>query len=261
MKIATYLVLLLSIFSLNAQDEWNDAQAVLIDTARAMRAYGFSDGTFNAQASIVEKLKSGVVEKVGAFENAPVIDTKEEFLTAAFYSKLEPEKPEMKAVISQELSTGSSGARKIGAMWLKKRVDRGKTYNDVISYISTSSNLTEEQLLAYYREAISAEIDSIVASVMKDIPRKYYSYFRDGDPENTSSENNVNAIDLIKEYYIQPSEGNYKNLVSAVRYFGKKGTESQRGLVRFRAFVSILEELSPHLKEQITKDIFKDEDD
>jgi hypothetical protein len=257
----TFLLIITAIFlsALLLADDWADTEAVFINTDRAMKGYGFSDGKLKTTADIVNKIDEGIAKDVGSFENSEKLDSEEEFLSAAFYSTLKVEKPEMQKIITEELSVGSNGGRKLGAMWLKKRVDMGKPYDTALSYIEKQSNLTREQLLTYYRAAISSHIDSIVRQVMTNIPRKYYNYIMNGDEsENNPDAVTVNAIDLIKEYYLEPTDVNYNNLLDAVEYFGKKGTESQQGLVRFRAFISIIEKLSPNLKEQLTNDLFKE---
>lgn len=248
---AAFFIIVIPIFLLSQED----TNVHFPDSSRAMKAYGFSAGTLNTHAEIITKLKKEVSEKVGTFELTKAIDSDEEFLTAAFYSDISVEDENSKSVLTEELSVGRNGGILLGALWLKKSVDTGSSYEEALSYIEKKSDITRDRMESYYRAAISSEIDRVTVLALKDIPKRYYDYVIN---ENDGKEGEkTNGIDLIKEYYMYPTQDNYKRLLQAVYHFGQKGLSSKRDLVRFKAFISVIDTLSSGLKKRITDDMDK----
>ncbi|MCP4131275.1 MAG: hypothetical protein GY754_09865 [bacterium] len=223
----------------------------LINTQKALTAYGFPGGSFSKNNKIIKSIDDSIKEKIGTTESKPAIDTGEEFLTAAFYSDITIEDERKEKTVMIEMASGKEGALKLGSMWLRKRIDTASYYDSAIKFICEKSEVTEAEIMAYYREAMSAEIDRIVRMVLKNTPRKLYTF------ELEPGEDTVNAIDLIKEYYFAPTRKNYENLVKACRYFGIRGAYSYKHRVCFDAMIKILGHLSPGLRDKVVKDLKK----
>jgi len=230
-----------------------------INTARILNACDTTESDFRANKALFEDAGADEVRQIGTFEGGAEIDSTAEFVTLVFYSKHTPKDAAKARVLIEELSAGNAGAARVGAMWLKKRVLDGKMYEEAIAFIQNKSKISEQELLEYYRAAVSAEVDAVVERVMKDIPVAFYSYFREGDAAEGAGKTKVNAIDLVKEYFVYPSKENYEKLLDAVRHFGRVGAASDRGMVRFKAFIRIIDILSPRLRQQLSDDIFKNE--
>lgn len=223
----------------------------LIDKQKALKACGFTEGIFSRKNKILNDLDDTIKKEIGIIEGNKQINTVEELLTAVHYSDFVPKDEKYRSVFFKEMSSGTETALKLGAMWLKKRVDTAQYYQNALDYICTKSKVTESEIFKYYQEAITAEIDRIVAMVLENTPRRLYTY----KPEKGKV--TVNAIDLIKNYYITPTSDNYKKLVEACKYFAHKGLRSDKYMFCFRAMLKIIGHLSPGLRRKVIRDIKK----
>jgi len=227
------------------------AKPKLINKQKALKAYGFTRGIFNKNNRIMKSIKKKIVKKIGKTEFTSKIDTAEEFLMAAFYSEIEIKNNRNKKLLIREMSTHQEGGLKLGAMWLRKRIDTSNYYDSAIKYICKHSNVKKSEIMSYYREAMSGEIDRIVRIVLGRTPRSHYTIeFKPGTKT-------VNAIDLIKTYYFAPTRYNYNRLMKACKYFGMKGSYSYKHRVCFNAMIKIIGHLSQGLKSKIIRDITK----
>ncbi|MFW5808015.1 MAG: hypothetical protein ACOC2H_08915 [Spirochaetota bacterium] len=252
MKLILLLFLVFNI-SLCAQDDWGDTEARLPDTSRIMKAYGFSGGTLTRSAAIIDTLNDETAENTGLIEKTPVVDTAEEFITAAFFSQIVPENPDSRDMLTGELPPGRTGSLMVGAMWLKKGANMRKEYDRALTYIVRHSTASKEQITEYYRLAVSARIEEITARVLAGVPKSYYTYTR--ERETAQTDGSANAIDILKRYYTHPSDETYASLVEAVRRIGEKGTKSDKDMTRFRLLVRIIDDISPDLRKRIAADM------
>lgn len=223
----------------------------LIDKQKVMKACGFSDGSFSQKNKMLNELDDKLKTEIGKIEGKEHIDTTEEFLTAVSCSNIKIKNEKYLSVFYKEMSAGKENGLKLGSMWLKKRVDTANDYQNAIDLICKESKVKEAEIFEYYREAITAEIDRIVSRVLENTPRKLYTF------KPAPGKVAVNAIDLIKNYYITPTGDNYKKLVEACKYFAYKGLRSDKYMFCFGAMLKIIGHLSPGLRSKVVRDVKK----
>jgi hypothetical protein len=157
-----------------------DENPRMINIQPVIKAYGFQNGKFSAGSSIIEELPFEVQENVGSIEGDEIIDTPEEFVTAAWLSpvKIEVKDPNAMAVINKELPPGKEGALKLCSMWMEKRAvmrislpedsskkEKMAKYDAIINTLMQRQGITENELKAYYLLAII----NAMATVVRDV--------------------------------------------------------------------------------------------
>ncbi|MDA3900543.1 MAG: hypothetical protein PF637_08490 [Spirochaetes bacterium] len=232
-------------------DDWGDTNASFADISLVMEAYGFAGIVPEPDSPFMSALKSDIARQVGAFEKSPAIDTAAEFLTAALFSDLLPQDPEKQETVIQHLSFGSAGARKIAAIWFEKSATSGISFDEPVNYIAKKADVPKESLHYFYRAAITDKIAGIAAQSFKDAAPGYFTY-----PKSSSGgSKDEHVVAIITRYFCYPTKENFSTVSSAVNYFGRKGTTSQRDMAQFRILVSFLEKLSPQLRKRITAEL------
>ncbi len=257
MKVAhppVLFIFFLLLFPLFAQD----FQANYINTRRVLQAYGVGEATFAEKKALFEKLDAEDMRVIASFEKRKdQVDTIPEFMTAALYSGYKVKESENQLIILEELSIGTTAGKRLAATWLRKRIDDDATHADATAFIARKSNVSEEEMLAYYREAVSAEIDSVVERVLQNTTKKYFQYSADANA--SAGAEKTDAIGVLKEYFVTPNDANYENLLEAMRRFGRESGNSTQAMARFRSFIRVIDLLSPKLRQRIARDIFKDD--
>lgn len=242
------VVFILLVSTVVAQEN-EPTQATYINISRVLMACGVSSASIRVDAEIERNLDAEDIRTIGSFEAGEHIDTPAEFVTAVFYSKHIPRRIEDHQILVEELSIGRMGGIRLGAMWLRKRIDDNQDYDKAIEYIKRKSELSDGDIQSYYRDALSAEVDEAALRIIGDSPRKRFTY---GEAPSEK-----NAIDVLKNYYVEPTDSNYKELLTAVDALGKADQKIPANRVRFVQFVRIIEKLSPDLRKRIAKDIYK----
>lgn len=247
--ISLFFLIFTFIFSSSnlSADDWGDSNASCIDVPQVMRAYDIQDLSAFSSSAYFGMIKPDIAKTVGAFADSPGIDTAEEFLTALFYSSVLPSDNEKKEIVLQQLSEGSAGARKIAALWFKKRADKSESFEKAIAWIVVKSSVSRDSLFYFYREAISETISKKAALLLKDAPYEYFTI----PSEIISSKKREHIVKVITDYYIDPVSSNEQKLADAVNYFGRKGAAKPADMERFGMLVALLAELSPDLKSRI----------
>jgi len=199
-----------------------------LNANRVLSLYGFKGGNFDPSEDMVYDIETATAGRTSDIEgNKYLIDTQEEFLTAAYYCPVEIVDATAKIEIEKELPHTKQGAIKLVAMWLKKRaenLDNSANYLKIIDMIKEKSGLTYEDAKAYYDRAITVEI--------LKWGKKYFPNYSEQQLEKTvlpkliayyQNPAEPNLIEAVKEADRSESIGAYINLVSRLDpWFGDK---------------------------------------
>lgn len=173
----------------------------LMDMNNILRNYGFKEGCFYLDINTPDnKLPFIVRAQFGAIEKDACIDTAEEFVTAAYYSPISIS-PKAQAAIDKELPKDSEGAKRLGAMWMRKIAEypeNSANYNKAIDLICSKSNVTRTEITAYYAIAI----EKLIFETGKKHLGGLYSQkeLKDG------------GLKPIVDYYLNPTEDNLNKI-------------------------------------------------
>lgn len=169
-------------------------------------------GTYHYGSPVVTKVSLGEfsdgISQIKGMKN--LLDTPEEFITAAYYSYMDVMN-EMKVVIQKELPPGRTGALRVASMWLKKCAEnRGscEKYGAAIDLIKEKSAVSEQSIHDYFGKAIENEVRKLAAAqcpagmtqkgVYDEICRPIIAYYN--LPDNATEKNLVIAgVKLFNE--------------------------------------------------------------
>jgi len=198
--IAAVLLTLLPVFSTTgAESDFSGMEVRLMNINNILRACKMHQ--FSNSSAIVADVDIGDNTGIASAEGEDsIIDTQEEFITAAYYNiKILPANAQK--VISAELPKGKTGALRVAAMWMKKRAEEFDSgYIKAIEIIKEKSGITESEINTFFAAAIEKE----VMKQGKVYLGKYYS-----------GEKLKDAVRPLVEYYINPTKENLEKLDDA----------------------------------------------
>ncbi len=180
-------------------------QERLADINKILTAYRcLEKGKYRLGAPVVTKVSLGdYSDGISQIEGKKdLLDTPEEFITAAYYSDLDVIN-EVKDVIRKELPPGKIGALRLGSMWLRKCAEeRGncEKYGVAIDIIKERSEISEQAIHDYFSKAMENEIKALAAANSStQLPQK--TIYNE-------------LCQPIITYYILPDNENENNLVN-----------------------------------------------
>ncbi|HSV98173.1 MAG TPA: hypothetical protein VLM75_14720 [Spirochaetota bacterium] len=133
------------------------------DTGRIMLLFGFPGGRFDPVMAGDMQLDYEIESKVGLTEGDSSIDTAQEFITAAFLSRVslsESGRREFEA----ELPKSGDGALRLCAVWLFRMAEypaRAPAYRTVLNLIRKKTAITDNAIVDHYVDALTRRLDSM----------------------------------------------------------------------------------------------------
>ena len=204
------------------------------DTGKILAGYGFKGGVFDRGNEKIYEIDDNVWDKIGEFEDDTIIDTAEEFITAAYFSPIKISYNAQK-VVDAELPHNTEGALRLTAMWKKKQAthpENATAYQNVIAIIKEKANLTDDQIREYYNASIEKE-------VMKLGKKHLGKYYSDDELKNT-------VLKPIIDYMCAPTPEGLKN----IKAMQKKVYESRKEVVLSK-YCELISEIDPSLSDNV----------
>ncbi len=133
------------------------------DTERILRLFGFPEGRFDAVLANDMQLDSEIDGRVALTEGDTTLDTAEEFITAAFLSRVSLSETRMRE-FEIELPKSGDGALRLCSMWLFRMAEypaRASAYRAVLSLIRGKTTVTDNAIVEYYMDALAGRLDSM----------------------------------------------------------------------------------------------------
>ena len=139
------------------------------DTRNVLTNYGFQNGHFNTTANPVQELNFTDQNNIGSVEKDSAIDTKEEFLTAAYFTPVDV-KPSAKARIEQHLPKNKEGVLKLCNMWKLKMAelpghrDKYATAIRLVRKLASEKmgiNVSHNEVEAHYARSIENKLSGL----------------------------------------------------------------------------------------------------
>ncbi len=134
-----------------------------LDADRIMLLFGFPEGRFDVVVAGDMQLDYEIESKVGRTEGDSSIDTAEEFITAAFLSRVSLSESGRRD-FDAELPTPGDGALRLCAMWLFKNAEypaRAQGYRTVLSLIRKKTAISDDAIVDYYMDALARRMGSL----------------------------------------------------------------------------------------------------
>lgn len=228
----------LAIMTVFTRDLWAEAKTEprLMNISNVLSYYGFNGGKFNSAVKIVKDLDFTDELATGEIEgNRSIIDTPEEFITAAYYTPVQITNV-AKAKIEKELPHTKQGALELASMWMKKWAispENGASYQKAIDIIKQKSNITDAEIREYYATAVEKE-------VMKLGEKHLSKYYSETELRNT-------ILKPIIDYMLNPTTEGLKKI---------KEIKEIRSLLLdkkdiFYAYGSVMDDLDPEFKKRV----------
>jgi len=201
-----------------------------MNISNILNNYGFKGGSFTKAAGIVTDLELEDVTNSSNIEgNKNLIDTPEEFITAAYYSPIQISSKAQTA-IDKELPKGKEGAFRLASMWLRKSAENPANkagYMNALNIIMTRSNISIDEITDYYAKSIEKEI---MAKGQKTMGGLY-----------SKDELKNSVLKPLLDYYLNPTDANL-NMVAMTANKTKDAAK----------YVDIIIALSPELAHKVT---------
>jgi hypothetical protein len=165
--------------------------------------YGFQNGNFSIKNKKSAEINFLDENNVGSIEKGGSIDTKEEFITAAYFTPVDI-KPSAKARIEQHLPKTRAGVLKLCNMWKLKMAElpghRAK-YAAAIRLVRKLASekmgidVSSDAVDRYWVRAVDNKLDSLRPLIRE-----------------LNEEEKQQAVKLTRAYLLNPSESNQKAL-------------------------------------------------
>ncbi|MBN1523851.1 MAG: hypothetical protein JW904_05170 [Spirochaetales bacterium] len=196
-KIAAVLIVMFAFFvaaplSVSAQEVVIMTEITMLRVNSIIEKYGCVEkGVYNRKADVVVDVEFEDTEKVYAIEgDEKVLDTPEEFVTAAWFAKVTIKDVKAAEEISKELPQGKEGALKLCAMWTKKwteahfiefkseeaRKAQKESYLKIIDTIAKKNGISPAEINKYFAEAMKGEIDRVVDEAYSTVEFKLQNF-------------------------------------------------------------------------------------
>lgn len=172
-----------------------------MNISNVLNYYGFNGGKFNSSVKIVKDLDFSDDLATGEIEgNKSIIDTPEEFITAAYYTPVQITKV-AQSKIEKELPHTKDGALQLASMWMKKWAiypENGASYQKAIDLIKQKSGVNDAEIRDYY--AASAEKE-----IMKIGKKHLGKFYSDAELKNS-------VLKPIIDYMLNPTVDGLKRI-------------------------------------------------
>lgn len=193
-----------------------------------LNKYGISN--YQPGSPEVDVIPFSINKQVGRIEGGPSIDTAEEAATAFIIN--DP------SLLTKDL------AMQACTMWYMKWAENPGNCNNWIKAIKIIMDKagirSEDEVKGYYARAIQEKVEDIVAR-------------RFSGPIGAEQKDQVSRV--VTQYYINPSQENYKKLVELGTAIFKKAAIDNSYRVNSLAFYETLDDLSPTFRNKVHHDL------
>jgi len=189
------ILLILLLTPAAAQSKTPGEEIKLPDIKKVMSAYEFKNGEFNTSNKFVSEVMVDDETTIGVIENDTIIDSSEEFVTAAFFSQVKIPK-NSQSIVDKEFPKNELGAKRLCALWLKKTAEYPENRTKYMNAIAIVKEKAKEQ---YGAEISDESIREYYAEAMR---KKIY-----GTPIKLLTKDEQEKVrELLLAYFIDPSE-------------------------------------------------------
>ena len=231
----------------------------IVNTKNLISYYGFANSQYTSISPIVTKIPKITRREFSGIEGESLLlDTPEEFITAAYFSPVQIQVTDvsLKASIEADLPHGpdskptKEAGLKLATMWLKKRAENlaytkteggfgssdspnyNNSYMHAIDIIKEKTGVTDQEIQNFYAKAIEDEIlriaklpvlfDSSVQTVYINKPLS--TYFTDEQLRKT-------ILRPLIKYYTNPTQENDNTIIAVAYYLQNKEVTESKGFI------------------------------
>jgi hypothetical protein len=131
-----------------------------INISNVLKSYGFTDGVLDTNYNYVKVVNDAVISAYGINEAKIVLNTPEEFISAAYFFPIIIQRLNQKQS-ELELPHNKDGQLRLLSLWVNKRQNNPgvKAYVDSVTLLNCQFNFKESEIMDYYSNIIKNKLD------------------------------------------------------------------------------------------------------